>query len=118
MARIHSLHIENFRGIKNFDQVFKMKPFICLIGRGDSGKTTVLKAISYVLCPNWNISISDLDYYNADISQDIVIEAVVGNLPVELSNLQKYGQYINLLDGDKVVSDIEDPSANQEQSQS
>ena len=118
MARIHSLHIENFRGIKTFDQVFQMKPFICLIGRGDSGKTTILKAISCVLCPNWNISISDLDYYNADISQDIVIEAVVGNLPVELSNLQKYGQYINLLDGDKVVSDIEDPSANQEQSQS
>ena len=73
MARIHSLHIENFKGIKNFDQVFKMKPFICLIWRGDSGKTTVLKAISYVPCPNWNISFSDLDFYNADISQDIVI---------------------------------------------
>lgn len=115
MARIHSLHIENFRGIKTFDQVFQMKPFICLIGRGDSGKTTILKAISCVLCPNWNISISDLDFYNADVSQGIVIEAVVGDLPVELTNLQKYGQYINLLDGDKVVSDIEDPNANQEQ---
>ena len=115
MARIHSLHIENFRGIKTFDQVFQMKPFICLIGRGDSGKTTILKAISCVLCPNWNISISDLDFYNADVRQGIVIEAVVGDLPVELTNLQKYGQYINLLDGDKVVSDIEDPNANQEQ---
>ena len=96
MARIHSLHIENFRGIKTFDQVFQMKPFICLIGRGDSGKTTILKAISCVLCPTWNISISDLDFYNADVSQGIVIEAVVGDLPVELTNLQKYGQHINL----------------------
>lgn len=114
MARIHSLHIENFRGIKTFDQVFQMKPFVCLIGRGDSGKSTILKAISYVLCPNWNISISDLDFYNADITQNIIIEAIVGDLPIELTGLSKYGQYINLLDGDKVISDIEDPNADQE----
>ena len=42
MSRIHSLHIENFRGIKCFNQVFHVKSFICLIGRGDSGKTTIL----------------------------------------------------------------------------
>ncbi|WP_262909718.1 ATP-dependent nuclease [Bacteroides uniformis] len=114
MSRIHSLQIENFRGIKNFNQVFHMKPFICLIGRGDSGKTTILKAISYVLCPNWNISISDLDFYEADITKKIIIEAVVGDLPNELTSIQKYGQYINLLDGDKVTSEIDDPNADQE----
>lgn len=114
MSRIHSLHIENFRGIKSLDQIFQMKSFICLIGRGDSGKTSILKAISYVLSPNWNLSISDLDFYNADITQNIVIEVVVGDLPTELITLQKYGQYINLLDEDKVISDIEDPNADQE----
>lgn len=114
MSRIHSLHIENFRGIKSLDQVFQMKSFVCLIGRGDSGKTSILKAISYVLSPNWNISISDLDFYNADITQNIIIEVVVGDLPKELITLQKYGQYINLLDEDKVISDIEDPNAGQE----
>ena len=114
MSRIHSLHIENFRGIKCFNQVIHMKSFICLIGRGDSGKTTILKAISYVLCPNWNISISDLDFYKADITKNIIIEAVVGDLPIELISLQKYGQYINLLDGDKIISDIDDPNADQE----
>lgn len=114
MSRIHSLHIENFRGIKSLDQIFQMKSFVCLIGRGDSGKTSILKAISYVLSPNWNLSISDLDFYNADITQNIVIEVVVGDLPTELITLQKYGQYINLLDEDKVISDIEDPNADQE----
>lgn len=77
MSRIHSLQIENFRGIKYFNQVFHMKPFICLIGRGDSGKTTILKAISYVLCPNWNISISDLDFYEADISKKLLLRQLL-----------------------------------------
>lgn len=30
------------------------KDFVCLLGRGDSGKTTILDAISLVLSPNWN----------------------------------------------------------------
>lgn len=68
-----------------------MKSFVCLIGRGDSGKTSILKAISYVLSPNWNISISDLDFYNADITQNIIIEVVVGDLPKELITLQNMG---------------------------
>ena len=114
MSRIHSLHIENFRGIKCFNQVFHMKSFICLIGRGDSGKTTILKAISYVLSPNWNIMISDLDFYEADTTRKIIIEVVVGDLPIELTSIHKYGQYINLLDGDKVISEIDDPNADQE----
>ena len=80
MARIHSLHIENFRGIKTFDQVFQMKPFICLIGRGDSGKTTILKAISCVLCPNWNISI-----YYCPLNH---------NSPITTPSLYGAGQYL------------------------
>ena len=45
MAIIHELKINNFRGIKSLTLKFNNKKFICLLGRGDSGKTTVLFAI-------------------------------------------------------------------------
>lgn len=89
MSRIHSIHIENFRGIKKLDQTFLNEQFIVLIGRGDSGKTTILNAISYVLSPNWNINISDFDFYNSDITKNIVIEVAVGDLPNDLLTEQK-----------------------------
>lgn len=114
MAIIHSIHIENFRGIQKLDQTFSNKRFIVLIGRGDSGKTTILNAISYVLSPNWNINISDFDFYNSDTTKNIVIEAAVGDLPSDLLTDQKFGYYINLLKGDTVVSDIDDKDADQE----
>lgn len=47
MPKLFHLHIENFRGIKKFDHSFN-GGMTCIIGRGDSGKTTILDAISYV----------------------------------------------------------------------
>ena len=46
MAHLHYLHIENFRGIENFSNTFGSENYCVLIGRGDSGKSTILKAIS------------------------------------------------------------------------
>ena len=57
---------------------------------------------------------SDLDFTNRDTSTPIVMEAIVLDVPEELLKLEKYGQYIQLLKGDDVVSDLEDPDADQE----
>jgi len=77
MARIHelkiSIKISNFRGIKTFSEKFG-KNFICLLGRGDSGKTTMLDAISYVLSPNWNLSFYDSDFFEVNVNNSIEIE--------------------------------------------
>ncbi len=62
MAKIHNLKIKNFRGIKELDHTFGPANFVCLVGRGDSGKTTILEAIEYALYPNWSPSISDNDF--------------------------------------------------------
>lgn len=115
MSKIYSIHIENFRCIHELNQTFGNKSFIALIGRGDSGKSTVLKAISLVLNPNWNVNISDLDFFNADTSNNIVIEAVITDIPDDLLRIDKYGLFINLLNGDEVVTDIEDVDADQKQ---
>mgnify|MGYP000927220125 FL=1 len=78
MAILHSLEIKNFRGIKDFKQEFFQEKLVCLVGRGDSGKSTILDAISYVLSSNWNITFYDSDFYNCDIEEPIEITANLG----------------------------------------
>ena len=81
MAILHSLEIKNFRGIKDFKQEFFQEKLVCLVGRGDSGKSTILDAISYVLSSNWNITFYDSDFYNCDIEEPIEITANLVDLP-------------------------------------
>src|SRR5687767_8801303 len=109
MAKIHSLTIKNFRGISNFSQVFKTN-FICLIGRGDSGKSTILEAISLVLSPNWNTTFFDNDFYKCNTSNQIEIEATIKDLPIELITEDKFGAYLYGLEEetDKIESELQD----------
>ncbi len=93
MPNIHSLSIKNFRGIKNFHQVFS-SDFVCLIGRGDSGKSTLLEAISCVLSPAWNVTFFDNDFHNCNTAEKIEIEVTVSNIPSELITEDKFGGYI------------------------
>jgi len=94
MTKIYSLKISNYRGIKKFDQVFGDSDFICIIGRGDSGKTTILDAISCVFSPSWNLSFLDTDFYDCDVEQQIEIEASIYDFPKILMREDKYGLYI------------------------
>lgn len=98
MARIYKLDIKNFRGIKEFSYTFGDLNLICLVGRGDSGKSSVLSAILYVLYPNWNLSFYDTDFYNCDIEHPIEIEATLVGVPDELLREDKYGLYIRGID--------------------
>ncbi len=98
MARIYKLDIKNFRGIKEFSHTFDDLNLICLVGRGDSGKSSVLSAILYVLYPNWNLSFYDTDFYNCDIEHPIEIEATLVEVPDELLKEDKYGLYIRGID--------------------
>jgi putative ATP-dependent endonuclease of the OLD family len=40
---------------------------ICLIGPGDSTKTTILNAIEYALSPKWNLTFTDNDFYQSNV---------------------------------------------------
>lgn len=104
MARIYELKINNFRGIKTFSQKFG-KNFICLLGRGDSGKTTILNAISFVLSPNWNNSFYDSDFYNGNANDATEIEASLLDLPERLIRDDKYGLYIRGLDSNGEIQE-------------
>lgn len=94
MSKIKGIYIKNFRGIKKLKHFFNSERFIVLIGRGDSGKSTILSAIQYALSPSWNISFSDLDFYNQDTSEPIEIMLWLTELPSELLKEQKFGLYV------------------------
>lgn len=98
MAKIHTLKILNYKGLKEFEQVFGMTDFVCLIGRGDSGKTTILEAISAVLSPNWSLNFNDTDFHNGDVSNPIEIEVSLYDLPAILIQESKFGLFIRGLD--------------------
>lgn len=114
MAYIYSLKIEHYRGIDHFEQIFGDEKFVMLIGRGDSGKTTILHAIESVLCPNWNMNFSDMDFNKMDVSKPIIIEAVIGDAPSDLLSIDKYGQYYCILKDGQIQNDITDEDANQD----
>jgi hypothetical protein len=73
------------------------------VGRGDSGKTTILEAIEQVLYPNWNTPISDNDFYNCDTSTPLEIEVTLRGVADRLLSDTKYGTYIRALDSDGVT---------------
>lgn len=105
MAILHSLEIKNFRGIKEFKHDFYKSRLICLVGRGDSGKTTILDAISFVLSSSWNITFYDSDFYNCKIDSPIEIIATLIDIPDFLLK-DKYGFQIRGFNKDSGI--IED----------
>jgi predicted ATP-binding protein involved in virulence len=97
MARIHSISINNFRGIKKCVLNFYLHNFVCLVGRGDTGKSTILDAISYVLSPNWNLTFYDTDFTNCDIEKPLEIVACLYDLPDAFLDIEKFGLFLNLI---------------------
>lgn len=97
MTKIRNLTIKNFRGIKNLFIDFGDKNLICFIGRGDSGKTTILEAISSVLSSSWNLTFYDTDFHNCDFDSPIEIEVLITDFPDKLLSDEKYGLYVRSL---------------------
>lgn len=95
MARILQLEIKNFRGIKDLTLNFPSnRNLVCFIGRGDSGKSTILEAISSVLSPNWNKAFYDSDFYNCKTQNEISIELTLFELPEKFITDRKYGLHL------------------------
>jgi predicted ATP-dependent endonuclease of OLD family len=92
LSKILKLDIKNFRGIKSLSETFD-KNFVCLIGRGDSGKTTILDSIYYVLCPSYALQFYDTDFFNGDVTQSIEIETTLTDLSDVLQTEDKFGLY-------------------------
>jgi hypothetical protein len=92
--KIRSLKIRNFRGIKELDWSLPTGDIFCLIGKGDSSKSTILEAIRYAFYPQWNLTLSDSDFYQCKVADAICVEITIGDLTDEFCSLNKYGHYL------------------------
>jgi len=90
--KIRHLTINNFRGIQKLDWDIPQS-FVCLVGQGDSTKSTILEAIQLCLSPMWALTFTDSDFYNCDINLPIEIITTVGELPDTMIDREKFGDY-------------------------
>lgn len=88
--QIEYLYIKNFRGISSLEW-HPAKGLNCLIGPGDSCKTTILDAIELLLAERQIVTFDDLDFFDAKPSNTIEIEAVISKLPADFLRDDRYG---------------------------
>ncbi|MCU7875294.1 MAG: AAA family ATPase [Candidatus Thiodiazotropha sp. (ex Lucinoma borealis)] len=89
---IRHLQISNFRGIRELS--WFPKPGVnCLIGPGDSGKSTILDAIDLAMGARRQFVFSDSDFHLHDTSKNIDIKITVGQLSPELLSIDRYGRF-------------------------
>jgi hypothetical protein len=112
MARVRAVEIRNFRSIKGLCWV--PSPGInCLIGPGDSGKSTILDALDLCLGARRNATFTDADFHNLNIDEPITIQITVGELEDSQKNFESYGLYLRGFNKD--TGNVEDePGANLE----
>ncbi|MCK1463087.1 AAA family ATPase [Bradyrhizobium sp. 2] len=93
MARIRIINIENFRCIQQLTW-FPSQGLNCLIGPGDSGKSSILDAIDLCLGARRNTSMTDADFHGLDVERSISISITLGELDDGLKSLEAYAPYL------------------------
>jgi len=93
MTRIRKIEINHFRGINHFVWL-PTSGVNCLIGPGDSGKSSILDAIDLCLGARKNAIFYDTDFYQLDVEKPITISITLGELSERLKNLDNYGLYL------------------------
>jgi hypothetical protein len=90
VVQVRHVEIDRFRGIRRLDWEVRGS-FICLVGPGDSTKTTILEAVALALCPRWHVTFDDSDFFESDTTEPIVITVTVGQVPDALLTDDKFG---------------------------
>lgn len=96
---IRRIEIQNYRGIRHLEwRIPKGKRFLCLIGPGDVGKTSILEAVYLALSERWSLSIADTDFFNADVTVPIIIRVALANLPKDILSHRILGMELSGID--------------------
>jgi putative ATP-dependent endonuclease of OLD family len=91
--RVRHVSVKNFRGIKDLSWSLNSR-LVCVIGPGDSRKSTALDAVGLALSPKWNVSLHDGDFYACDITQPIEIEVTVDDLTDDHLKENELGHWV------------------------
>ena len=91
--RIVQIEIRNFRGIRKLD--WNPSPGMnCLIGPGDSTKTTILDAIDLALNPRTNYLADDTHFYNLDLTTSATVTVTLVDMPPDFYSDRRYGLHL------------------------
>jgi putative ATP-dependent endonuclease of OLD family len=105
MPRIRKIELTNFRGLKEFSWL--PSPGInCLIGHGDSGKSSILDAIDLCLGARRTLQFTDADFHNLDVDTPVEISLTIGELDDALRSMEAYGMFLRGFRAD--TGEIED----------
>ena len=91
--RIVLVEIEHFRGIESLRWT-PATGMNCLIGPGDSTKTSILDAIELCLNPRPYTLADDCDFHNLDTSKVVRITVTLADLPTEFLTEDRYGMQV------------------------
>ena len=106
--QIRELTIERFRGINSLS-LRPLSSVVCLLGPGDSTKTTILDAIELVLGSRWAVALTDTDFHGGNSAEPLTIRATVGQLPASLLKEDRYGLEIQGWHADEGLHDEPEP---------
>jgi hypothetical protein len=102
--RVEQLKVKNFRGIKHLEWNLMAQSICCLIGVGDSAKTTVLDAVEAALSPRW-MTFNEADFHHANTAEDIEVEVTIGELSCALLSDGRFGLYLRGLSSEGQLND-------------
>jgi hypothetical protein len=95
----------NFRSIRTLSW-FPMPGINCLVGPGDSGKSTILDAIDLCMGARRTIQFTDADFNDLAVDAPIEITITLGALSERLKTLDAYGLFLRGFDA--ASGEIED----------
>ncbi|MEB8434036.1 AAA family ATPase [Cocleimonas sp. KMM 6892] len=93
MSVIRQIYIKNFRSIKELIW-YPNSGLNCLIGPGDSGKSTILDAIDLALGARRFYPFTDADFYKLDTTIPIEVFVTLGALDDQLMSIDTYGDFL------------------------
>lgn len=92
MAQIRKLEVLNFRSIRTLTW-FPAPGINCLVGPGDSGKSTILDAIDLCMGARRTIQFTDADFTDLAVDAPIEITVTLGALADRLKTIDAYGLF-------------------------
>jgi hypothetical protein len=93
MAQVRHIQISNFRCIEQLDW-HPRAGINCLIGPGDSGKSSILDAIDLCLGARRTVQFTDADFHDLDVEKTLSISVTIGDLSDALKSMETYGPYV------------------------
>ena len=93
MVQIAKIEVSNFRGIRELTWV-PNSGMNCLIGPGDSGKSTVLQAVDWCIGSRRSLPLSDADFHGADVAHPIRVTVTLSDLDDRLRSLDSFGLFL------------------------